>query len=430
MGARIVLAGCCLCVTAHAALAESLADCSQARNAELRLRACSEIIASTAATPEDKALAYRNRGNARADAGANEQAMGDFNQAIVLRPGDTANYAGRARAKLGLRDLPGATADYSEAIRLAPGNASLYLGRGHVRFVRGDHAGAIADFTEAIRLNPGSASAYNRRGLARRRAGELAQAIEDYTAAIAINPIYALAYNNRGYAYEAQGRKEAAIADFQTALLLDPSLIGARDGLVRLGIPSSWLVQTQARVKEGKAVVEQNCKGCHAVGSQDVSPNKNAPEFRTLHERHPSIALREPLSRGIAAPHDEMPKFALSGPQIEAIVAYINSLSGAGPTKTTTVVPIADGQDVGDARKGLVYAQHVCAECHNVLRSEAASPNKQAPPFKKIAETPGMSVTALTVWSRTSHPTMPNFVIEPADMDDLIAYVLSLREKK
>jgi mono/diheme cytochrome c family protein/predicted TPR repeat methyltransferase len=356
--------------------------------------------------------------------------MGDFDQAIVLRPGDTANYAGRARAKLGLRDLPGATADYSEAIRLTPGNASLYLGRGHVRFVRGDQAGAIADFTEAIRINPSSASAYNRRGLARRRAGELTQAIEDYTAAIAINPIYALAYNNRGYAYEAQGRKEDAIADFQSALLLDPSLIGARDGLVRLGIPSSWLVQTEVRVKEGKALVEQNCKACHAVGSQGVSPNKKAPEFRTLHERHPSIALREPLSRGIAAPHDEMPKFALSGPQIEAIVAYINSLSVAVPAKIAAVVPIADGQDVGDARKGLAYAQRVCAECHNVLRSEAASPNKQAPPFKAIADTPGMSVTALTVWSRTSHPTMPNFVIEPADMDDLIAYILSLREKK
>jgi hypothetical protein len=38
-----------------------------------------------------------------------------------------------------------------------------------------------------------------------------------------------------------------------------------------------------------------------------------------------------------------------------------------------------------------------------------------------------MSITALTVWSRTSHPTMPNLVIGPEDMDDLIAYILSLR---
>jgi hypothetical protein len=40
-----------------------------------------------------------------------------------------------------------------------------------------------------------------------------------------------------------------------------------------------------------------------------------------------------------------------------------------------------------------------------------------------------MSITALTVWSRTSHPTMPNFVIETADMQDLISYILSLRNR-
>ena len=41
-----------------------------------------------------------------------------------------------------------------------------------------------------------------------------------------------------------------------------------------------------------------------------------------------------------------------------------------------------------------------------------------------------MSITALTVWSRTTHPNMPNFIIDPKDMDDLIAYILSLRERK
>jgi hypothetical protein len=41
-----------------------------------------------------------------------------------------------------------------------------------------------------------------------------------------------------------------------------------------------------------------------------------------------------------------------------------------------------------------------------------------------------MSVTALTVWSRTSHPTMPNLIIDPSDMDDLIAYIMSLRDRR
>jgi hypothetical protein len=41
-----------------------------------------------------------------------------------------------------------------------------------------------------------------------------------------------------------------------------------------------------------------------------------------------------------------------------------------------------------------------------------------------------MTGTALAVWFRTSHPvlpkTMPNLVIEDDDMDNVIAYILSL----
>jgi len=427
---RIGLACLVVAATAGGAAADTLADCSQTRNAQAKLRACSEVIAGPYGNDE-KALAYRNRGNARADAGANAQAAADFAQAIRLRPDDASGYAGRARVRLALRDAAGAIEDYSEALRLTPETASLYVGRGHARFVKGDMAAAVADFTEAIRLNPNSPSTFNRRGLAYRRSGDLARAIGDYTAAIALNPVYALAYNNRGYVYEAQGRKDDAIADFQAALLLDPSLIGARDGLARLGIPSALLAETAARVREGKALVEQNCSGCHAVGAKGSSPNVKAPEFRNLHERHPGLALREPLSRGIAAPHDEMPKFALTGPQIDTVVAYINSLRPATwATRVKVATPISDEQDIGDPRKGLSYARKVCASCHNVLRSEAASANSRAPTFKKIANTPGMSVTALTVWSRTTHPTMPNLIIEPNDMDDLIAYILSLRDQR
>jgi mono/diheme cytochrome c family protein len=89
-----------------------------------------------------------------------------------------------------------------------------------------------------------------------------------------------------------------------------------------------------------------------------------------------------------------------------------------------------EAADSGNARKGLAYAQTNCASCHNVLRNAASSPNRKATPFQAIANTPGMSVTALTVWSRTTHPTMPNLVIDATDMDDLIAYILSLRERK
>jgi tetratricopeptide (TPR) repeat protein len=412
-------------------MADPLADCNRGSNAEVRLRGCSEVISSSAYGPAEKAVAYRNRGNARADAGAAAEAIADFTESIKLRPNDAASHAGRGGARLTLGDISGAIADYSEALRLTPDSACFLVGRGHARFVKGDLPDAVADFTEAIRLNPKSPSAFNRRGLAYRRSGDLAGALDDYTKAIMLNPAYALAYNNRGYIYEAQGRKEEAITDFQAALLLDPSLVGARDGLVRLGSPAAWLAATEERVKAGKDLVEQNCSSCHAVGAAGSSPNKTAPEFRNLHARHPNLALREPLSRGIAAPHDEMPKFALSGPEIDTIIAYIHSLSAAkGPALRAKSPVLTDAMDIGDARKGLDYARIVCAACHNVSESNAPSPNSMAPSFKHVANLPGTSLAALTVWSRKPHSSMPNLIVEPKDMDDVIAYILSLKDRK
>lgn len=311
-----------------AAHANVLEDCRSARSAEIQLSACSEIIASAAYSPTDKAMAFRNRGRARSDAGALDLALADLSEAIRLNPSEGPLYINKGLVRVRLNDLAGAIADYSEAIRLNPKSAIGYNGRGHAHLVIGEEEKAIADFSAAIALNPAGATTYNNRGLAYSKSGEPDRAIEDFTAAITINPIYALAYNNRGYVHEQRGRRQSAIDDFRRALLLDPSLVGARDGLKRLRAESELIEETVTRIKEGQGLVEAHCSGCHAVGREGASPNPNAPQFRTLHRRHPIQALREPLTRAIAARHDEMPQFALPDAQIDRIVAYINSLSG------------------------------------------------------------------------------------------------------
>jgi tetratricopeptide (TPR) repeat protein len=179
---------------------------------------------------------------------------------------------------------------------------------------------------KAIRLNPKSASAYNNRGLAYRKLGKLDEAIADYTSAITLNPIYALAYNNRAYVLEAKGRKDEAMIDYGRALVLDPSLVEASKAQKRLGGTTGFVGESARLVREGQALVEASCSRCHAIGATGASPNPKAPEFRTLQQRHPVMALREPLSRGIAAQHDEMPKFALKHTDIDAIIAYINDM--------------------------------------------------------------------------------------------------------
>jgi tetratricopeptide (TPR) repeat protein len=312
-----------------AAAATDMDDCRQARRPDLRLPACTRVIDAAGTSDDDKALAYRFRADVRSDAGAVGEAIADFTQAIKLNPANLPAISGRGLARLTAGDLAGALSDYDEAVRLAPNQAPLLVTRGHIKLASGNVDGAIDDLSQAITLSPQSAVAWNNRGLAYRRKGDLAQADADYTSAIGFNPVYALAYANRGYVREALTRKPEAIEDLRRALLLDPSLSEARETLKRLGGADTATDESGRRIALGKTLVETNCARCHAVGLNGASPNPKSPEFRNLRRRHPQLALREPLTRGILAQHDEMPRFPLSNADIDAILAYISSLPAA-----------------------------------------------------------------------------------------------------
>ncbi len=95
-----------------------------------------------------------------------------------------------------------------------------------------------------------------------------------------------------------------------------------------------------------------------------------------------------------------------------------------------TLVGAAHAQEMGDADKGFAYAIKTCSECHAVRPAEEVSPAAKATPFRIVANTPGMTGTAVAVWLRTPHPTMPNLIVPPDDTVNVIAYILSLRDKK
>lgn len=316
-----------LCSPSASHGADPLGDCRAGTAPEVRLEACSKVIAETTLGPQIRARALRMRGDLRTLAGATGEAITDYTESLRLLPGAVTALTGRARARVSAGDLAGALADYGEAIALSPKSASLLIERGYANLAAGNADAALTDFNEAILINPQSAIAYNNRGLAYRKKGELAKAGADYTFAIGLNPIYAQAYANRGYLEDQRGNKERAVADLRSALELDPSLTGAREALQRLGSLDALTSKSEQRIAQGKTLVEANCSRCHAVGTDGASPNAKAPAFRTLHLRHPLLALREPLTRGIVSPHDEMPRFAVTDADIDNIVAYINSLS-------------------------------------------------------------------------------------------------------
>ena len=51
------------------------------------------------------------------------------------------------------------------------------------------------------------------------------------------------------------------------------------------------------------------------------------------------------------------------------------------------------------------------------------------PAFRDIANTRGMTATALRVFLTTSHQKMPNLMLTPEEIADVSAYVLSLRDR-
>lgn len=81
----------------------------------------------------------------------------------------------------------------------------------------------------------------------------------------------------------------------------------------------------------------------------------------------------------------------------------------------------------GDPDRGRTYAEQACAGCHAIRRGDADSPVAKATPLETVANVRGMTETALAVFFRTPHPTMPNLIIAGRDLDDVIAYIRSLR---
>ncbi len=73
----------------------------------------------------------------------------------------------------------------------------------------------------------------------------------------------------------------------------------------------------------GREIANTFCDRCHAIGAQGESPNPKSPPFRVLGKRYPLSNLEEALSEGIVVGHEgeEMPPFAFSARQIEALLA-------------------------------------------------------------------------------------------------------------
>jgi cytochrome c len=83
----------------------------------------------------------------------------------------------------------------------------------------------------------------------------------------------------------------------------------------------------------------------------------------------------------------------------------------------------------GRAQRGLTFVQTHCASCHAIGRT-GDSPLPMAPPFRTLHTRYPVEdlAEALAEGITTGHPSMPEFQLDPAQINEVIAYLKTLEQ--
>jgi tetratricopeptide (TPR) repeat protein len=163
------------------------------------------------------AIAWINRGEARAALRDFAGAGRDFNRALELDPKSSLAWANRGAVKIRKGDFQGALPDLEQALSLNAANGDAYVNRGMVRATVGDLPGALADFDRAVALLPGSVNAWTNRGFAKIILGDLEGALADCNRALSLAPEHGKALWGRGAAQIRLGKRAEGCLDSEKA---------------------------------------------------------------------------------------------------------------------------------------------------------------------------------------------------------------------
>jgi cytochrome c len=96
-------------------------------------------------------------------------------------------------------------------------------------------------------------------------------------------------------------------------------LLGTSAGFAEENAPS-------ALEQRGRALAEQMCSQCHAIGKNGQSPHINAPAFRALDRRLELDGFMDRLREGLTVGHPDMPMFRFTREDARAFVLYLRSI--------------------------------------------------------------------------------------------------------
>jgi tetratricopeptide (TPR) repeat protein len=170
--------------------------------------------------------AHGDLGNAYKELGRLEDALGCYDQALALEPGNPDLHYNRATALQALGRFDAALAGYDAALALHPNDPEARNNRGVALKALGRFEAALDSFELAIAMVPGYADAHNNRGNVYIEMQRFDEALACYDTVVALGAASGETHFNRGRVL--QGRdEEAALAAYGQAIGLDPRLAKA-----------------------------------------------------------------------------------------------------------------------------------------------------------------------------------------------------------
>jgi tetratricopeptide (TPR) repeat protein len=201
--------------------------------------------------------AHGGLGNALRRQGRLEEAASQYERMLALRPDDVGAHNNLAGLLMMLGRVKQALAQYRLAIVARPDHAETYFNLGNAFDAIGRAAEAAMAYRKALAIRADFAGAHNNLGNVLQKLGKLAEAEAHYRRAIEIAPDYAHAYRNLGNVLVALSRHKEAIPAYNRALAM-----GSADARIynSLGVAHNVVGQTEDAFKAfQRAVAIEPC---------------------------------------------------------------------------------------------------------------------------------------------------------------------------
>lgn len=263
-------------------------------------------------------MAHYNLGIAFSEQGQVDQAIGQYRQAVALRPDYAEAHYNLGRLLVEHGQLSEAVSHYEKAAAINPADAEAQNNLGVTLFGIGRIDDAIAHYRKALDARPDYAEASCNLANALIAKEDFENAITRYKACLAAIPDQEEARYNLASALLRQGRPDEAIVEYQKVLQAHPA---SADAHANLGIAWSSTGRAQdARIEYTKAlrISPENLPALSNLawllatspdptlrnGSEAVQLAERAESTSSRNEKHPSVL------RILAAAYAETGQFA------------------------------------------------------------------------------------------------------------------------